>query len=504
MNHNQEHKVEFLANPIQKRFIESRAEADLFSSRKGEGKSAALCWACFYHTQFNPGAHWLFIRDTWENLQRTTLEEFFHWFPDGIYGKWNAGAKCYVWNTARTGLSGKVFWLGLDDDADASKVASMPLAGFAIDEPSPAAAANGAVGSSGVSELIFDTAWAQLRQPGMNWYAAKLAQNNPDESHWTYRRFVDPGTKAMKNVKILADQTGGFKAWQTQTPENVRNLKPGYYEGLKRTWKHRPDLIKRFVTGEYGYQQVGRAVTPQWRDELHLTEGIEPVRGVPLHMLWDGGLNPTCIITQVTPQGFWLILQSWSLSGIGIYELIRRRVAPTLNTRYRGFTWKHIGDPNLRMREQSSSNQSAARVIVGELGGRFMPGPSDIRARVEPLGEVLTRTVNGVGMVQVDKKRAKEVWYALRGGWHWRIARSGQEGGIVKDQHSHPGDCMGYGAAKLFPLGGLRQKKKSPTIRTGGGYYNRAPHPGTSIGMSRTDVLMPREGRILGGKNGRD
>jgi hypothetical protein len=105
------------------------------------------------------------------------LNEFLFWFPDGVYGTWRKGDKTYVWDTAKTGLSGEVIFMGVESDEDASKIASMPLGAFAIDEPSGAAGE-----SSGVSEFIFETAQAQLRQPGMNWYACKLAQNNPDRS----------------------------------------------------------------------------------------------------------------------------------------------------------------------------------------------------------------------------------------------------------------------------------------------------------------------------------
>lgn len=489
-------KIEFIANPIQRRFIESRAEADLFSSRKGEGKSAGLVWSIFYHTQHNPGAHWLVIRDTFENLKRTTMQEFFQWFPDGVFGHYLAGDKVFIWDEERTGLRGKVYFMGVEDDADASKIASMPIAGLAIDEPSGAAGE-----SSGVSEFVFDTALAQLRQPGMKWYAVKLAQNNPDEGHWTYRRFVDPGTPGQVGDEVLPDQEPGFVAWQTREPENVDNLPPGYYGRMERTWAHRPDLLRRFVKGEYGYQQVGRPVTPEWSDKLHLATRLQAVRGVPLHLLWDGGLNPTCIITQVTPMGYWLILESHVGSGIGMYQLIEDVVKPALTSRYRGFTWSHTGDPNLKAPEQSSSNNSAAKVITNELGGRFVPGPIDIDRRVDPLRGVLRRTIAGEGVVKVDKERAKEVWHALRGGWHWHVTRGGGLGTIKKDRHSHPGDCMGYGANRLFPLGKLQEKHggKPTRPRPGGSYFNRAPHPGTSIGMSRPKARLPKQAMKIGG-----
>src|SRR5271163_3412109 len=90
-------KIKFNPNPLQKQFIESRAKADLFSSRMGEGKSAALCWATLYHTRHNPGAIWYLIRDTWENIRATTMEEFFKWFPPGIMGTFHATHKEFTW-----------------------------------------------------------------------------------------------------------------------------------------------------------------------------------------------------------------------------------------------------------------------------------------------------------------------------------------------------------------------------------------------------------------------
>lgn len=491
---NETKKIEFIANPTQRQFIESRAEADLFQSRKGEGKSAALAWAAFYYTKHNPGATGICIRDTWENLKRTTLEEFLFWFPDGVFGQWHSGDKLWVWDTKRTGLKGKIYWLGVDGEEDATKIASMPLAFALIDEPSAAAGS-----SSGIPEFIFTTILAQLRQKGMNWYSCKLAQNNPDESHWTHKLFNDPGTEAT-GAKLLPAQEGGFRSYQTREPENLINLPPGYYENLERNWKSRPDLVKRFVKGKTGFQQIGKPVTSEWDDELHLTNGIEPIKGYPLLLLYDGGLNPTCTITQITPTGYWLILECHVGQGIGMFQLIENIIQPRLATRFQGFVYEHCGDPNLNTKEQSNSRSSAVRVIKKELGGRWHKGVESISARVDPLKGVLTRTINGVGVVQVDRKHAKAVWFALRGGWHYHKARSGVVGAIVKDEHSHPGDTMGYGAARLFPLGQLQKKKRKAKLARNDGYYNRAPHPGTSMGMQRKGVIVPAEARTLGGK----
>ena len=432
-------RIDFKPNPLQKAFIESRAKADLFSSRMGEGKSAGLAWSVLYHTRHNPGATWYLIRDTWENLRATTQKEFFKWFPPGVMGTYHHTNKEFKW--ASGVAEGTVGFLGMDTADDSSKLMSRDIAGFGIDEPAPA------VGSVGIDELVFDIALSRLRQSGMKWYGAKLAENNPDEAHWTYRRFVQPGSD-------------GFMVWQPNKPENVHNLPDSYYAELRKVWAHRPDLVRRFVEGEFGFQQVGKQVTPQWADKIHLGIGLVPVRGQELILLWDWGHNPTCIVTQRTAAGYWNILDCLVGDGVGVEELIIGGIKPLLVSKYSGYKLRHIGDPAGMQREQTSIQRTPVRIMKTALGGTWRPGPVKWLDRIEPLRSVLTRTVGGRGLIQVDRQMAAPVWHALRGGWHFHIARTGLVSGEpVKDIHSHPGDAMSYGAAVLFPMGQIGGRK---------------------------------------------
>lgn len=444
--------LDFIPNPTQRGFITSQAEADFFSCRVGEGKSTALNWGALYHARHNPGARAAMVRDTWENLRRSTLASFFERFPPGICGSWHETNKEWTW---ASGLAdGTIQWLGMDDPKDASKLQSVEYGWIGMDEVAPAE------GSGGVPELVFDLALTRLRQPRMNWYGLKLASNNCDDTHWAYRKFVDPGTD-------------GYKLWQPAFAENEKNLPTGYYERLRKQLGHRGDLVSRFIDGQFGFQQIGTAVTPQFNEKLHLANALSPVRGQELVLLWDFGLNPTCIITQVTPLGHWLVLQSVVGDGIGTQELIEEVVKPLLAQRYFGHRWRHIGDPNGNMREQSSSKSSAVAVIRKELGGAFRGGPPGFYDRVEPLRAVLSRTISGQGLVQIDRTRAREVWMSLRGGWHYVERVNGVlSPDPVKDIHSHPGDAMSYGAARLFPMGRLlrqARRKEAPTATFFGG-----------------------------------
>lgn len=469
-------EVSFFPNPTQELFIRSMSDADLFASRVGEGKTAALCWASMYHTQHNPGARHAIIRDTWENMWRTTQKEFFKWFPPGVFGRYSESKKTFTWTAGQVGLEGEVLFLGLEDPGDAAKLQSLELAALFMDEPAPAAE------SGGIDEMIFDIGMTRLRQPDMKWYAAKLAENNPDETHWTYRRFVAPGTP-------------GFKCWQTKLPENNRNLPDGYYQKLADQWAHRPDLKRRFLEGKFGFQQIGKQVTPEWNDDLHLARSLDPVEGCELILLWDGGSTPTCVITQITPLGQWLALEAYVGDGIGAYELIGDVVRPRLTTRFRGFRWSHIGDPNMESREQSRSHMngrvnSAANVIRKELGGTFKGGPIDIPSGLEPLrARMRLVTPEGVGYILVDAQRAKPVWHALRGGWHRQVQRTGLVGEIVKNDHSHPGDCMRYGAGVLFPRGSVQQKQGAKRGKSAS-YFGRQQ---SGLGFERPGLRLPRD-----------
>lgn len=461
-----QHKIDFDPNPTQRQFIESQAEADLFCGRMGEGKSAALCWSVFYHTRHNPGADWVIIRDTWENLRATTLKEFWTWFPPGIAGTWNEGKKTFTW---ATGLAtGTIEFLGLDDPGDGGKLQSRFLAGFAMDEPAPA------LQSGGIPEEIFDLAMTRLRQKDMKWYGAKLATNNPDEAHWSYRRFVDPGEE-------------GFSYWQPVSPENTRNLPIDYYEKIRKHLGHRTDFIARFVEGKFGVMREGMAVTPEWNDALHLANGLTPVRGGGLTLCWDFGLNPTCLITQVTPLRDWLVLDAFVGEEIGVEELITQEVRPVLATRYKGLPISHTGDPAGRQREQSSSRRSAVLSLRRELGGIFRAGPVSFIERREPLRALLARQRQGRGIVQVDRNRARALWQALRGGWRFHVSRTGvQATEPVKDIHSHPGDAFSYGAAVLFPLGKIMttSRKRSPQSASFfGGTPRQLPPEARRIGV---------------------
>jgi hypothetical protein len=237
-------------------------------------------------------------------------------------------------------------------------------------------------------------------------------------------------------------------------------------------------------------------VTPAWNDRLHVADAIEPIRSIPLHLLWDFGLTPCCIITQIVPSGHWNILECLQGEDVGTIEHIEQAVAPRLQERYPGYTWDHTHDPAGDYRDQTSAENTPVRAIREKLGGACYPGAEAPSAGIDPLNAVLSRVINdGRGVIQVDRRFAKPLWHALRGGWHYPMRVGGVIGDkAVKNISSHPGDAMRYGASRFFPLGALRQKRPIPTERTGTRprYFQRPV-----LGFERPGRKLPAEAREL-------
>lgn len=488
-------QVQFVANPVQKLFIEHRPfegfvrpadwpahlnprVVDLFSCRAGEGKSAGLCWSVWFYTRHNPGAHCLLLRDTWENLRDTTQKEFFHWFPDGVMGKYVSSTKTFHWNP-NTGLTGEVTFLGADDEKDAGKLQSRFFGLVAIDEPSPSA------GTGGISELVFSIALGRLRQKGMNWYAAKLAQNNPDETHWTYRRFVDPGTPP-------SEKELGYTHFQTRTPENLKNLPPGYYEQMTADLASRPDLQRRFVAGQFGFQQLGKPVCPLWNDDVHLVDDLDVPSGCEMWISWDGGHTPVCVIGLIAPSGVLLITDAVSETDGGTYQLIEDQVYPLLESRYAKYRgkWSHTGDPALITRDQSDTRQSPVQVIRKLLGGLWVAGPKDVDPGVNALNRRLSLLgPGGKGMVIVSKKRAKGIWHALRGGWHYALHPGGTTSPTPVKNHPH---CVDY-ETEILTFDGWKRYNE---LQIGERVYGFAPGRGIVEDRVRAVNFFPGEREV--------
>ena len=179
--------------------------------------------------------------------------------------------------------------------------------------------------------------------------------------------------------------------------------------------------------------------------------------------MWDGGHNPTCVITQITPSGRLAVLDSLVGEGIGMTQLIRSDVKPLIASRYAEITqWFDTGDPSLQTADDSDITVSPAKVIESNLNTTYHPGVSDWYTRVEAIKYVL----QNMPMLLLSHHEEK-LHKAFRGGWQYPKNNQGQvsKDGAVKNIHSHPSDALSQGLPMI--IGELTTKKavRKPYVR---------------------------------------
>lgn len=494
-------KIRHSVSPVQGAFIQSTSLENCLMGPRGEGKTEAGLVAIQHHAWHQDLAYapfpWAVVRDTWANIERTTLQSIVRPRPGSF------AAKILPYLQIRDGghhieLPGlwELWLFGADSAADLNKLQSMQLAGGWMEETAPAAAED--IGS-GLGEDVIDMIITSLRAPVMSPEAAdwseqyrgcaltpamisegvsigalhqhpvsgkitkrnrrvQVTQNYPDEDHWSWRRFFDSEDPDRRLFRI---PRGANKHVDDQYRRNMYNA-----------LKDKPNLLARLVEGKPAHVYTGEAVTPEYSDNHRASTVLDPVKGVKLLRSWDGGLNPSCIIWQITPSGRALILDALRGENMGMKQFIMAQVKPVLSAHYQGCTnWQDSGDPALGERDQSDSTVTAASIINAELGTTFEPGIASWEARREAVKEALNRQIDGTPMVQVSK-RALILHQALSGGWHYLKTPTGAvlRDKPVKDKHSHPADAWSHHVAKIFQPQQKLSKPIPSTRKRAAGY----------------------------------
>lgn len=427
------------------------------------------------------------VRDTWTNLQRTTLASFEENKRKGMPIEFSEGGR----EASIMGGGGELvhFWFfGLDRPEDADKLQGFTCGVYWLEEVAPAA---------GLATGIPDTAMlgtTSVRQAGVP-KRTIVTMNPPDEDHWIIKveKFLDdmnikqvrvkrfemiPGEKSA-HFEELAAQTSGDEsmAWQMAADEfdAYRMANQAFLQAIGRG-----DLEARLVRGETGFAQTGEAVVPVFSKALHVSKTPLPVyQGLEILRFWDSGtpnLHPAVVFCQAKPP-YWLnVLASRTGENVGILEFIREQVVP-LQHKYGwlppkstkdgfakgargGFRFRDIGDPACLIPEGTSSQRTVALAIQEALGTAFEPGPQDWSSRREALLAGFARPGKGdrSRMIQVDPEENDLLIRALAGRFHYpkdhatgRILGTIVAAKRVSGIHSHAVDCLGYGLGVMFP-----------------------------------------------------
>ena len=420
--------IQVKLSPAQKKFVKSKSTIIALIGPQGEGKTYAGFWGMIVHaTKFkNKIMRGAIIRDTFENIKNMTIPSIL----DSSFGE----ATFHDGGKKMRSFNAQIDLFGIDDLASLTKLQGAEYTFVWLEEPAPIIDTP----TAGLREEVFDTALSRITRQKGAIPRLQITMNPASEDHWTYHRlFEDPHNDEFVQTEIINIPYG----------EN-RHITTPQREVVKRAFKDRPDLYKRYVEGKFSFVMTGEAVTPEYKEDYHYSQKVlYPMPNIEVFRFWDGGLNPACVFCQITPSGKLHFLDTMQGENMGVRQLIQSKVKPLILRRYSQIKeWRDIGDPSMANREQSDSSQSAAEIINEELNTTFELGEMDWQARRESVKEMLTRDLCLIS------KNDGILHRCFRGGWHYRKDASGKvlRDKPVKDMYSHPGDAVSHGLARIL------------------------------------------------------
>src|SRR6185503_1584581 len=295
----------------------------------------------------------------------------------------------------------EVMFFPLDRPEEVGKLRSLELSGAWINE------------ASEVAKAVFDMLtqrvgrFPKVSQGGATWSGVILDSNFPDDDHWVYRiaeKERPEGWEVFKQPGGLIFKGGDIhdRANYEINPEaeNVANLPNGHEYYFRQLPAKSRDWIKVFILGQYGSITDGKAIYPEWNDDIHCKR-VTPYEGRPLLLGFDYGLTPACVVCQVSPRGQLLVLAELFAKDMGIRQFARDVVRPFIAVNFHGYGIQACGDPAGMSR--SDTDEKTCFMELAEEGIACVPAiTNSFVGRREAVAKYLTRLVDGKPAFMLD------------------------------------------------------------------------------------------------------
>jgi hypothetical protein len=379
---------------------------------------------------------WLVVRNTFSQLSDTTIKTVLMWLPVHLFGKYYQTDHRYVVK-AFEGVEFEILFRALDRPDHISNLLSLEVTGAWVNEAReiPWAIIDAIQGRIGQ--------WPSKAQGGCTWEGLFLDTNPPDQdSEWF--RFFEEKNHPDWFAKIFKQPSG-----LAPNAENIPNLnRPDYYKLLAEGKK--PEWIKVYIKGEYGFVVDGKLVYEEYSDLMHLRE-VNPVSGRPIIRSFDFGLTPACAFSQVLPDGRWLTFDEMLSTNMS-FDKFSDDVLDHCKRSFKGSVqFEDYGDPAGNQRAQTDARTCFE--IGATKGLDIVPSEQDPTLRMESVRKPLRTLIGGVPQF-VLHPRCKNIRKGFLGGYNLRRLQVGGAERYVsrpdKGGLSHIMNALEYGAAQYF------------------------------------------------------
>lgn len=401
-------------------------------------------------------SRWGVIRNTYRQLQDTTIRTVFEWLPPQYFGRYVENKHSYM-VTAFEGVRMEILFMALDRPDDIKNLLSLELTGAWVNEAREVPWT--------VIELLQTRVgrYPSMKEGGPSWSGVWADTNPPDaDSRW-YRFFQEESwLKDFKRLKESGDlprdmrpqdfvaffkQPGGL----SREAENLGNLAGGRLYYAKMVAGKSPEWVKIYVDGEYGFLVEGKLIYPEYSDSIHC-KSVDPVEGIVIERTWDWGLTPSCVFSQMLPDGRWLVFDEMVSDNMGA-DQFSDDVLEHCNRAFKGrATFDDVGDPAGEGRVDTDA-RSVFDILQAkdiEIRGAMTQDPT---LRQESVRKPLRTLINGEPQF-ILHPRCKVARKGFLGGYHRRrLQTAGPERYSEKpekNEFSHPHDCIQYRALEHF------------------------------------------------------
>lgn len=381
-------------------------------------------------------SRWVVVRNTAPQLEDTTVRTFHMWVPPQHFGRYYESDHTYIIK-AIPGCDIEIMFRALDRPDHVRNLLSLEVTGAWVNE------------AREVPWGIIETLQARVgRYPsklmgGITWSGIFMDTNPPDvDSKW-FKFFEE--TKHDPAFAEIFKQPSGLSA----RAENLHNLPSTEYYKRLAVGKS-PEWIKVYIDGEYGFVIDGKPIYPTYSEKTHCHD-IQPIKGLTIYRGWDFGLFPSCVFTQILPDGRWLVFDELvSESTIGA-DRFSDEVIAFSGENYPGAKFEDIGDPAGESRAQT--DERTCFQILQLKGIMIEAGEQTPTIRIESVRKPL-RTMVDKGEAQfVIHSRCKMLRKGFMGGYQFRRMQTSAERYTDKPDkniYSHCHDALQYVATRLF------------------------------------------------------
>ena len=458
----------YIPNPTGKLFHADNTFVQLIIGPYGSGKSTICVNKIVQHACSMPvwrngrrRAKWLIIRNTSGELQSTTLQTWLTWFGDlGDIKKRQKPLLTYehTFNDGNGIIELELVFIALDRDEDIRKLKSIEATCAYINELSevPQAVLHHLIGR--VNHRYPSAAFCS--EP--YWSGIIADTNPPDEDHWIYKDFELNPTPNYKifhqpsglimnpDGSFAKDKEGNYIA--NPDCDNYKNLSPDYY--VKLAEKRSEGFIKVYCAGRYGLVESGRRVYPEYNDDVHSLPKVEAIQGLPIHLGWDFGLTPACIVYQISSRGQFRVLKEYVAEDMGIRTFAKNIVIPDLPV---AFPYNKIGESDADPAGLAGDDIMEELSCIGELNNLGIKtnaaSTNDLDVRIGSVRYFLNSMIDGQPAFVLDRDKCPVLRKGFINGYHFkRMSISGDERYQEKpnkNRFSHPHDGLQYGAMKF-------------------------------------------------------